>query len=87
MVRSTLSADSRAPDWHVALKKHLEPQVGGPQRLALAATAAGYPCVDATVMSVPSGLITPAELVRWRLGTAGVAEEFRRRPMTPTICR
>jgi len=38
-------------------------------------------------MSVPSGLITPAELVRRRLGTAGVAEEFRRRPMTPTICR
>lgn len=59
-----------APDWHVALKHHLEPRVGDPRRLALAATAAGYHRVDVTVVSVPSGLTTPAELVRWRLGMA-----------------
>ena len=62
-----------APAWHVALKDHLEPQVGDPQRLALAATAAGYSRVDVSVVSVPSGLNTPAELVRWRLGMAHLA--------------
>ena len=62
-----------APGWHAALKDHLEPQVGDPQRLALAATAAGYPRVDVTVVSVPTGLDTPAELVRWRLGMAHLA--------------
>lgn len=62
-----------APAWHGALKDQLEPQVGDPHRLALAATAAGYPCVQVTVVSVPSGLITPADLVRWRLGMAHLA--------------
>jgi SAM-dependent methyltransferase len=62
-----------APGWHVELKDHLEPQVGDPQRLALAATVAGYPRVEVTVVSVPSGLTTPADLVRWRLGMAHLA--------------
>ena len=66
-----------APGWHVELKDHLEPQVGDPQRLALAATAAGYPRVDVTVVSVPTGLDTPAELVRWRLGMAHLAPFVR----------
>jgi SAM-dependent methyltransferase len=62
-----------APGWHVELKDHLEPQVSDPQRLALAATAAGYPRVDVTVRSVPTGLDTPADMVRWRLGMAHLA--------------
>ncbi len=62
-----------APAWHAALKDHLEPKVGDPQRLALAATAAGFARVDVSVVPVPSGLSTPADMVRWRLGMAHLA--------------
>jgi len=66
-----------APAWHVALKDHLEPQVGDPQRLARATTAAGFARVDVSIVPVPSGLSAPADMVRWRLGMAHLAPFVR----------
>ena len=62
-----------APAWHVELKDHHEPQIGDPERLTLAATAAGFAPVEVATMPVRSGLSTPADMVRWRLGMAHLA--------------
>ena len=62
-----------APAWHVELKDHLEPQIGDPERLTLAATAAGFARVEVAIVPVRSGLSTPADMVRWRLGMAHLA--------------
>ena len=63
----------RPPPWYVEFKRDVEPQVSDPGRLAEFAWAGGYRHVDVTVVAVPAGITTPAELVRWRLGMAHLA--------------
>jgi ubiquinone/menaquinone biosynthesis C-methylase UbiE len=63
----------RPPAWYERFKRETEPQAGDPARLAEHATAAGYARVHLRVISVPTGLSTPAELASWRLGMAHVA--------------
>jgi ubiquinone/menaquinone biosynthesis C-methylase UbiE len=59
-----------APEWYARFKADVEPQVGDPVRLAATARAAGWRDVSVTTVTVSTGLVTPADLVGWRLGMA-----------------
>lgn len=61
------------PEWYVALKRDVEPQVDDPDGLAGLARAAGYGQVDVRTIEVATGVDTPAGLAAWRLGMAHLA--------------
>jgi SAM-dependent methyltransferase len=63
----------RPPPWYVRLKRDVEPWVDDPGNLHALATAAGYRDVSVRILAVATGLDTPAQLARWRLGMAHVA--------------
>jgi len=63
------------PAWHTNLQPGS--RASDPKELARCAAAAGFTCVQAYTMAVPTGLATPAELVSWRLGMAHVAPFMR----------
>ena len=61
----------RPPAWHTTLAPGS--RASDPEVLARCAAAAGFTQVQASTAAVPTGLVTPAELVSWRLGMAHVA--------------
>jgi SAM-dependent methyltransferase len=63
----------RRPDWAVAMKQEIEPQVGRPERLLDRAAAAGLR--DASVLPVEVDLswLGADEMVAWRFGMANLA--------------
>jgi SAM-dependent methyltransferase len=63
----------RPPPWYLRLKRDVEPWVDDPGNLHELATAAGYRDVSVRIVAVATGLDTPAQLARWRLGMAHVA--------------
>lgn len=75
------AAGYRPPPWYLTLKNVLEPRVGDPDRLRALAGAAGFRVVVVEVMSVPSGLDSPARLAAWRLGLAHVVPFLQTLPV------
>lgn len=65
------------PAWHSWLKGAGEPVTGDPDRLAAAASSAGFADVAVRTVTVRTGLSTPAELASWRLGMAQAAPFVR----------
>jgi len=63
------------PAWHSSLCPGS--RAGDPEELAAAAAAAGFTAVRVRTSDVHTGLVTPAELVSWRLGLAQVAPFLR----------
>ena len=63
------------PSWYAVLAPGS--RAGDPEVLAESAAAAGFTRVQARTVSVPTGLVTPAELVAWRLGMAHYAPFLR----------
>jgi len=61
------------PPWFRQLKEELEPAVTDPQALTSMAEAAGLRSPEVSTLVADTGIGTPAELVDWRLGSAGVA--------------
>jgi len=68
----------RPPAWYMVLKADGEPAVNDPANLAALATAAGYRDVSVRTVPVATGLDTPEQLARWRLGMAHIAPFVRR---------
>jgi hypothetical protein len=62
-----------APQWYLVLKTLGERRVGSSERLSVLAERAGCAKYDVLRLDVPTGLTTPADLVRWRLGMAHLA--------------
>jgi SAM-dependent methyltransferase len=62
-----------APEWYERFKTEVEPQVDDPVRLEALARSAGWRDVSSTTVAVSTGVDTPADLVRWRLGMAQFA--------------
>jgi SAM-dependent methyltransferase len=60
----------REPAWHACLSLDAD-------RLAGRAVAAGFSRVRVRTVTVPAGLVTPAELAAWRLGLAQFAPFLR----------
>jgi len=65
----------RPPAWYTTLRPGS--RAGDPDVLATLAAAAGFTQVKVTVLAVPTGLATAAELVSWRLGMAHYAPFVR----------
>jgi SAM-dependent methyltransferase len=63
----------RPPAWYLTFKQDTEPRLDDAQLVRELALAAGYSRVDSSVLSVPTGLSTPAQLAAWRLGMAHIA--------------
>jgi len=63
------------PAWHTALAPGS--RASDPRVLARQASAAGFTRVQAHATDVPTGLVTPAALVSWRLGMAHFAPFMR----------
>ena len=63
------------PGWYAVLTPGS--RAGDPEVLAESAAAAGFGRVQARTVSVPTGLVTPAELVAWRLGMTHYAPFLR----------
>jgi SAM-dependent methyltransferase len=63
----------RPPPWYLTFKQDTEPRLGVAGLVRDLALAAGYRRVKSSMVAVPTGLSTPAELVAWRLGMAHVA--------------
>jgi len=59
------------PPWYTTLAPGT--RSGDPDELATAATTAGFPRAQSSVITVPIPLTTPAELTAWRLGLAHYA--------------
>jgi SAM-dependent methyltransferase len=68
----------RPPAWYMVLKADGEPAVNDPANMAALATAAGYRDVSVRTVPVATGLDTPEQLARWRLGMAHIAPFVRR---------
>lgn len=60
----------REPPWHSCVS-------AGAERIAGQAAAAGFGQVRLRTLSVPTGLVTPAQLTSWRLGLAQFAPFLR----------
>jgi SAM-dependent methyltransferase len=60
----------REPAWHTGVNP-------APERLAEQAATAGFGQVRVRTVTVPTGLVTPAELAAWRLGLAQFAPFLR----------
>lgn len=60
----------REPAWHTGVNPF-------PERLAEQVAAAGFGQVRVRTVTVPTGLVTPAELAAWRLGLAQFAPFLR----------
>ena len=70
----------REPAWHTCAGPAAGPGSGAasdPERLAEQAAMAGFGAVQVRTVSVPTGLVTPAELAAWRLGLAQFAPFLR----------
>ena len=63
------------PAWYEALAPG--ERASDPETLAGLAAAAGFTRVQVTTLAVPTALVTPAELVSWRLGMAHYATFLR----------
>ena len=61
------------PQWYLQLKTLGERRVGSTERLGVLAERAGCAKYDVRRLDVPTGLKTPTDLVRWRLGMAHLA--------------
>ena len=67
----------REPAWHACCVSPAGDRAGDPERLAEQATAAGFGQVRLRTVTVPTGLVSPAELAAWRLGLAQFAPFLR----------
>ena len=63
----------RPPAWYSSMQREAGPAAQDPARLAAQAAAAGFDDVRVRTMTVPTGLLTPAQLASWRLGLAQIA--------------
>jgi SAM-dependent methyltransferase len=61
------------PAWYVTFKHETEPLLGDARLVREFALAAGFSRLESTVLTVSTGLSTPAELVAWRFGMAHIA--------------
>jgi SAM-dependent methyltransferase len=63
----------RPPPWYAEFKHVTEPLAGDPRWLAAQAAAAGFTEVSTVMLTVPTGVSSPADLAAWRLGMAHTA--------------
>jgi SAM-dependent methyltransferase len=63
----------RAPAWYLTFKQDTEPRLSDARLVRELALAAGYRRVESSLIAVPTGLSTPAQLAAWRLGMAHIA--------------
>jgi ubiquinone/menaquinone biosynthesis C-methylase UbiE len=74
MVDATLAEFGyQPPAWYLTFKQHTEPRSQDPEFLRAQASAAGFTNVEVRTLLVRTPVVTPGQLVSWRLGLAHVA--------------